>query len=240
MSWGGLVFDPILAPLIGWQAAAWLAALVAVLAVLALAVALWRGLRGAWWRGLALGLIAAALAGPGLERGTARPLSDIVLLVDDRSASQTLPGRREQADAAMARIEEQLGQWPGTEIRRITLGDAEDGTLLGAALSRAIAEEPANRLSGVLVLSDGLAHDGAALPATVIPFLLRGVNLLGIDSVMRPYADRVRAWSRLSRDLPLDQLERMIRPATLSDLPALGPAILKGQVQGRVVVDVRG
>ncbi|HMQ41228.1 MAG TPA: hypothetical protein PKC09_08145 [Paracoccus sp. (in: a-proteobacteria)] len=166
MSWGGLVFDPILAPLIGWQAAAWLAALVAVLAVLALAVALWRGLRGAWWRGLALGLIAAALAGPGLERGTARPLSDIVLLVDDRSASQTLPGRREQADAAMARIEEQLGQWPGTEIRRITLGDAEDGTLLGAALSRAIAEEPANRLSGVLVLSDGLAHDGAALPAT--------------------------------------------------------------------------
>ena len=73
----------------------------------------------------------------------------------------------------------------------------------------------------------------------VIPFLLRGVNLLGIDSVMRPYADRVRAWSRLSRDLPLDQLERMIRPATLADLPALGQAILKGQVQGRVVVDVR-
>ena len=63
----------------------------------------------------------------------------------------------------MARIEEQLGQWPGTEIRRIALGDAEDGTLLGAALSRAIAEEPANRLSGVLVLSDGLAHDGAEL-----------------------------------------------------------------------------
>ena len=53
------------------------------------------------------------------------------------------------------------------------------------------------------------------------------------------YADRVRAWSRLSRDLPLDQLERMIRPATLADLPALGQAILKGKVQGRVVVDVR-
>ncbi|MCC0081225.1 MAG: oxidoreductase [Rhodobacter sp.] len=105
----------------------------------------------------------------------------------------------------------------------------------GAMLARVLGQ----MRYGGSVASVGLAG-GAALPATVIPFLLRGVNLLGIDSVMRPYADRVRAWSRLSRDLPLDQLERMIRPATLSDLPALGPAILKGQVQGRVVVDVRG
>jgi acrylyl-CoA reductase (NADPH) len=87
------------------------------------------------------------------------------------------------------------------------------------------------------VAAVGLAG-GAALPATVIPFLLRGVNLLGIDSVMRPYADRVRAWDRIVRDLPLDRLEAMIRPATLADLPALGAAILKGEVQGRVVVDV--
>ena len=166
MSWGGLVFDPILAPLTGWQVAAWLAAIVAVLAVLTVAISLWRGLRGAWWRGLALALIAAALAGPGLERGTSRPLSDIVLLVDDRSASQSLPGRREQADAALEQVEAQLGQWPGTEIRRITVDDSEDGSLIGAALSRAIAEEPANRLSGVIVVSDGLAHDGQAVPAT--------------------------------------------------------------------------
>ncbi len=87
------------------------------------------------------------------------------------------------------------------------------------------------------VAAVGLAG-GAALPATVVPFLLRGVNLLGIDSVLRPYEDRVRAWDRLARDLPLDALHAMIRPATLADLPALGEAILKGQVQGRVVVDV--
>ena len=166
MKWGTLVLDPILAPLIGWPLAAWLAAGVAVLAVLAVLVSLWWGLRGAWWRGLTLGLIAAALAGPGLERGTARPLSDIVLLVDDRSASQTLPGRREQADAALQGVEDQLAQWPGTEIRRITVEDSDDGTLLGAALSRAIAEEPANRLSGVVVVSDGLAHDAPSVPAT--------------------------------------------------------------------------
>lgn len=87
------------------------------------------------------------------------------------------------------------------------------------------------------VAAVGLAG-GAALPATVIPFLLRGVNLLGIDSVMRPYADRVRAWDRIATDLPMEKLEAMIRPATLSDLPELGAAILKGGVQGRVVVDV--
>jgi acrylyl-CoA reductase (NADPH) len=90
---------------------------------------------------------------------------------------------------------------------------------------------------GASVASVGLAG-GAALPTTVIPFLLRGVNLLGIDSVMRPYDDRVRAWSRIAKDLPMDKLEAMVQPATLSDLPKLGADILKGQVKGRVVVDV--
>lgn len=79
---------------------------------------------------------------------------------------------------------------------------------------------------------------GAGLPATVIPFLLRGVNLLGIDSVMQPYDNRLRAWERIAKDLPMDKLEAMIHPATLGDLPALGKDILKGQVKGRVVVDV--
>ncbi len=87
------------------------------------------------------------------------------------------------------------------------------------------------------VAAVGLAG-GAQLPATVVPFLLRGVNLLGIDSVLRPYEDRVRAWGRIADDLPMAKLEEMIEPATLADLPDLGAAILKGQVRGRVVVDV--
>ncbi|UWS78257.1 acryloyl-CoA reductase [Phaeobacter sp. G2] len=90
---------------------------------------------------------------------------------------------------------------------------------------------------GASVAAVGLAG-GAGLPATVIPFLLRGVNLLGIDSVMQPYDNRVRAWERLATDLPMDKLEAMVKPAVLSDLPQLGADILKGQVQGRVVVDV--
>jgi len=83
----------------------------------------------------------------------------------------------------------------------------------------------------------GLAG-GAGLPATVIPFLLRGVNLLGIDSVHCPTEKRLAVWKRVATDLPMDKLEDMIVPATLEDLPQLGANILKGQVKGRVVVDV--
>jgi acrylyl-CoA reductase (NADPH) len=90
---------------------------------------------------------------------------------------------------------------------------------------------------GGSVSAVGLAG-GAGLPATVIPFLLRGVSLLGIDSVMQPYDNRLRSWERIANDLPMDKLEAMIHPATLGDLPALGKDILKGQVKGRVVVDV--
>ena len=92
---------------------------------------------------------------------------------------------------------------------------------------------------GGSVAAVGLAG-GAGVPATVIPFLLRGVNLLGIDSVMQPYDNRLRAWQRIGKDLPLSKLEDMVVPATLSDLPKLGADILNGQVRGRVVVDVNG
>jgi len=90
---------------------------------------------------------------------------------------------------------------------------------------------------GCSVSAVGLAG-GTKLPATVIPFLLRGVNLLGIDSVMQPRENRIVAWQRLASDLPMEKLEAMVSPATLANLPELGPAILKGQVKGRVVVDV--
>ena len=103
----------------------------------------------------------------------------------------------------------------------------------GAMLSRLLGQMQ----YGASVAAVGLAG-GAALNATVVPFLLRGVNLLGIDSVMQPYDARVRAWARIARDLPQDKLAAMIQPATLADLPQLGADILKGAVKGRVVVDV--
>ncbi|MGB7244265.1 MAG: acryloyl-CoA reductase [Sulfitobacter sp.] len=103
----------------------------------------------------------------------------------------------------------------------------------GAMLARVLGQMK----YGASVSAVGLAG-GAGLPATVIPFLLRGVNLLGIDSVMQPYENRLRAWKRIAQDLPMDKLDAMIQPATLGDLPQLGADILKGQIKGRVVVDV--
>jgi acrylyl-CoA reductase (NADPH) len=87
------------------------------------------------------------------------------------------------------------------------------------------------------VAACGLAG-GSDLPGTVIPFLLRGVNLLGIDSVMCPREPRIEAWRRLARDLPLDKLDAMTDEVKLSQVADLAPRILGGQVRGRTVINV--
>lgn len=88
------------------------------------------------------------------------------------------------------------------------------------------------------VAAVGLAG-GNKLETTVIPFLLRGVNLLGIDSVMSPLIERREAWGRLVRDLPMDRLDAMTEVVPLAEVLPLGRAILKGGVRGRVVIDLR-
>ncbi|MEQ9041180.1 MAG: MDR family oxidoreductase [Silicimonas sp.] len=108
--------------------------------------------------------------------------------------------------------------------------DAVAGVMLGRVLKQ--------MKYGSSVAAVGLAGGAAIEGALITPFILRGVNLLGIDSVMRPFEDRVRAWNRIASDLPMEKLEAMIQPATLADLPKLGADILKGRVKGRVVVDV--
>ena len=105
----------------------------------------------------------------------------------------------------------------------------------GAMLGRVLGQLKYGGSVAAVGLAGGAKMDGA----TVIPFLLRGANLLGIDSVMQPYERRVQAWGRVVQDLPLDKLESMIQPAGLGDLPRLGGEILQGKVKGRVVVDVR-
>ena len=83
----------------------------------------------------------------------------------------------------------------------------------------------------------GLAQ-GMDLPGSVAPFILRGITLCGIDSVMAPKAKREAAWARLARDLDLGKLTAMRVDATLDDVPRLGAAIVEGQVRGRAVVAV--
>jgi acrylyl-CoA reductase (NADPH) len=169
-----------------------------------------------------VGSIATALlANLGYEVAavTGRPETEDYL--KDLGASRIVP-RDELAETTKRPLESET--WAGCV-------DAVGGAMLARVLGQ--------MKYGTSVAAVGLAG-GAQLPATVIPFLLRGVNLLGIDSVMRPQQDRVVAWQRIARDLPMNKLEAMARPAALEDLPELGKAILNGQVQGRVVVDMAG
>ena len=91
---------------------------------------------------------------------------------------------------------------------------------------------------GGAVSACGLAQ-GMDLPSTVMPFILRGVSLLGIDSVMAPMQIRERAWNRLSKDINFEKLEEMIIEASLDQIEKLANDILKGQVRGRVVVNIQ-
>jgi acrylyl-CoA reductase (NADPH) len=90
---------------------------------------------------------------------------------------------------------------------------------------------------GGAVAACGLAQ-GLDLPGSVAPFILRGITLAGIDSVMCPTPRRTEAWARLARDLDLGLLDAMTERAVLDDVPALATSILEGKVRGRVVVDV--
>ncbi len=103
--------------------------------------------------------------------------------------------------------------------------------------SHTLANVLAQTRYGGTVTACGLAQ-GLDLPGSVAPFILRGVILAGIDSVMRPKPDRVEAWNRLARDLDLGKLDAMTTTATLTDVPRLAAEIIEGKIRGRVVVDV--
>jgi acrylyl-CoA reductase (NADPH) len=103
----------------------------------------------------------------------------------------------------------------------------------GNTLARVLAQ---TKYSGS-VAAVGLAG-GSKLDHTVIPFLLRGVNLLGIDSVMCPRSRRIEAWNRLQIELPLDKLEALTVVTRLEEVPRFAAEILAGKVRGRIVVDV--
>ncbi len=178
--------------------------------------------------------------GPVLVTGAAGGVGSVATAILNNLGYRVaaVTGRPETADylrglgARQIVPREELSETVKRPLETETWGGCVDA-VGGAMLARVLGQMK----YGASVAAVGLAG-GAALPATVIPFLLRGVNLLGIDSVMQPYDNRVRAWDRIARDLPLDKLEAMVRPATLADLPALGADILKGRVKGRVVVDV--
>ena len=161
----------------------------------------------------------AILAQRGYEVAAVTGRADMAEYLRGLGATQIVP-REELSETVKRPLERET--WAGCV-------DAVGGAMLARLLGQ--------MNYGASVAAVGLAG-GAGLPASVLPFILRGVNLLGIDSVMRPYEDRVRAWDRIARELPMDKLEMIAQTVSLADLPALGRVILKGQVKGRVVVDV--
>ena len=160
---GQVIFDP----LVPWPAL-WA---IAAVALAFAGLALWRRLPGWWLRLLAAAALLAAVAQPSLQSEERRPLSDIVILVVDESASQKIGDRSDQTAAAVARIEAEVAALPDTELRKVTIGDgAEDaGTLAMTALAQALAEEPRARVAGAILVSDGQVHDLDLAPALPAP-----------------------------------------------------------------------
>jgi hypothetical protein len=138
------------------------------------ALALWRGLPGWALRGGVVVVVALALLQPSYQQEERAPLSDIVLMIEDQSASQRLGNRAQVTSQAADQLEKALQERPNTEVRRITVsdGDGDAGTQLMQALGDAMAQEPRGRIAGVFVLSDGRLHDADLAPDLPAPMHL--------------------------------------------------------------------
>ena len=139
----------------------------AALSVLVLGIALWRGLTGWWLRALAALVLLVALAGPSLRREDRAPVPNIALVVLDDSASNRLDDRGDQLAAALDGLRAELrrlGETTPLEVREIHVTDrGADGTRLLTALADAVAELPADRIAGAILVTDGQIHDREAL-----------------------------------------------------------------------------
>ncbi|GAB1477875.1 membrane protein [Paracoccaceae bacterium] len=158
-----VLFDPLLPLPLIWGLLA--------LALLLVALAALRGLRGWPFRALAAAALLAALANPVLQEEDRKPLSDIVIAVVDDSASQRLSDRPAQTEEALARLTAAVAALDNTELRVTRFADGADdaGTLALTALAEAGAAEPQARIAGAVLISDGQVHDLALAPSLPAP-----------------------------------------------------------------------
>ncbi|MDT3376438.1 hypothetical protein RNI52_03780 [Labrys neptuniae] len=154
-------------PLLSWPVVIGLAVLAAAVAALCLLARL----RGAWLRALVLGLFVLALTGPILTREQRAVLPNVVALVVDRSASQSLDERTRQTDAARDELSRQIKALGNTELRVVEAGggvkSGADGTQLFAPLATALSDVPPDRVGGAILLTDGVVHDVPARAAAL-------------------------------------------------------------------------
>jgi len=135
----------------------------AILAVILVVYARYLGLLGWPFRLVAAVFVLLALANPSLRSEERQRLNDIVLVIVDETSSHQLSGRTTQAEIALERLQDRVANEDrDIEIRRVQDGDKNSGTLVFSAISQALSDIPANRLSGIFIISDGQIHEDFA------------------------------------------------------------------------------
>lgn len=221
--------DVIFDPLIPWQA---LYAAVAIAAAFVI-FAIWRGLNGWWLRGPALAVLLLGIANPSLQDEERDPLSDIVVMVVDESASQKLSDRESQTAQAVSELTQDITA-RGMELRTVTVpdGDGDAGTELMTALSDTLSEEPRARIAGTLLVTDGQLHDAARAPEFEAPLhtLLTGRNT---DWDRRLIVKNAPAFAILDEEITLTLRieDQGAVPLDLPDRASLSIAIDGGDMQ---------
>jgi hypothetical protein len=158
----GIAFAPLVSVPFLWAAAA-------TAVVLALLLFVSRS-RGATIRAVALGLVVLALANPSFTREDRDPLSSVAVVIVDKSPSQNFADRTKQTEEARAAVVDKLGHIPGLDVRVVEAGQSDgetDGTRLFTALGSTLADVPADRIAGVIMLTDGRVHDVPADASTL-------------------------------------------------------------------------
>lgn len=178
-------------------------------------------------------------AGEILVTGAAGGVGSVALALLSKLGYQAVAstGRMEESDYLTELGASRVIDRAGLSDKGRPLDKENWAGVVDAVGSHTLANALAQTKYGGTVAACGLAQ-GPDLPATVMPFILRGVTLRGIDSVMAPRALREEAWALLAEHLDLAKLDAMSQSAGLEDLPALGQKIIAGQVRGRVIVDV--
>ena len=209
----------------------WLLALLAGACLIAAGAGHWRRARGAWWRSAAFIVLLAWLAGPTLVQETRQGLSDIALLVTDGSASMQVGDRAALAAKAAASLTAQATRLPGLELRHVTVPESgHDGTLLWAGVRQALADIPADRLSGIVAITDGQVHDLPADPAAILAPLNVLIPAQGEEWDRRVRVIEAPGYGIVGRTLMLRVAVEDLGP---SGSAPPGPATLAVQVDGQ-------
>ncbi len=183
----------------------------------------------------------APAAGPAIVTGAAGGVGSVAIQLLARAGWSVIASTGRPAEAEYLRslgaseiVERADLAAPGKPLAKERWAAAVD-----SVGSTTLANLLAGTRYGGAVAACGLAG-GMDLPASVAPFILRNVALLGVDSVMAPRALRHAAWTRLARDLDPATLASMTTTVSLADVPAVARAILAGEIRGRVVVEIDG